>query len=591
MGDKGKKDKGAKEVQKKPCPTPYEERATVRLGAHFPRPSLCEFLLLPFGLALIYTHAWILDDAFVYFRYADNALLGNGLVYNKGEFVEGFTSPIWMLLVLAARTAKLGYPTIALMFGTVFYTVCWGLMVLVNRSLSPRETPILNVPLMLTATGLATTTWFTSGMETSLMMVCAPLVALFVLKPSNRLLQAGVGLLFLVRPEYALVMVVAALWAWRREGRFPLFLVCAWSAIIAPWMLFRIYYYADLFPNTFYLKDGTDILRGLTYVYDGAHAYHLVSIGAVLTGLLLFCGRKSSKASLYAQERCVMFVMALAAAAYVIKVGGDTWHFRLILFPYVLCLCALSGALEMGLALFEARQRRWACVIAAVFLLQLSLDSYPNQLNRNPFCIKWEWLNSPEIRVLGEKRDTGHYGLFYPFPHRMANGIECPPFGSGRNALYDCRSFAASGKEKWPPSATGAAPYEDVIEEPTCYKAWTKMGSYITQNFGLTNPILARTDVPSDLPGHKFGLWAPSEDISALIRKSGGTWNSGMFEHAVTEGNAPRWISKNIEAIVLLEKKALNHHNFGENLHLALRSVPTIHIEAAPKTSAKPAQQ
>lgn len=39
--------------------------------------------MLPLGLVLVLRHAWVMDDADVYARYADNA----------GELVEGFTSP------------------------------------------------------------------------------------------------------------------------------------------------------------------------------------------------------------------------------------------------------------------------------------------------------------------------------------------------------------------------------------------------------------------------------------------------------------------------------------------------------------------
>lgn len=43
-----------------------------------------------------------LDDAFIPFRYARNLAEGYGLVYNPGEFVEGFTNLLWTLLVAAA---------------------------------------------------------------------------------------------------------------------------------------------------------------------------------------------------------------------------------------------------------------------------------------------------------------------------------------------------------------------------------------------------------------------------------------------------------------------------------------------------------
>ena len=41
--------------------------------------------------------AWLCDDSFISLRYAQNLADGLGLVYNAGERVEGYSSPIWML--------------------------------------------------------------------------------------------------------------------------------------------------------------------------------------------------------------------------------------------------------------------------------------------------------------------------------------------------------------------------------------------------------------------------------------------------------------------------------------------------------------
>ncbi|MBN97985.1 MAG: hypothetical protein CME16_01875, partial [Gemmatimonadetes bacterium] len=42
---------------------------------------------------------FIADDAFITLRYAQNLASGDGLVFNLGERVEGFTSPLWTLLL------------------------------------------------------------------------------------------------------------------------------------------------------------------------------------------------------------------------------------------------------------------------------------------------------------------------------------------------------------------------------------------------------------------------------------------------------------------------------------------------------------
>ena len=60
------------------------------------------FLLVaaPWGglLAWLSHVAWFLcDDAFISFRYARNLLEGHGLVFNPGEYVEGYSNFLWTL--------------------------------------------------------------------------------------------------------------------------------------------------------------------------------------------------------------------------------------------------------------------------------------------------------------------------------------------------------------------------------------------------------------------------------------------------------------------------------------------------------------
>ena len=60
--------------------------------------SLVVFLLfaLPF-------RNWTPDDAFISFEYARNLAEGNGLVFNDGERVEGFSNLLWTLLLAAVH--------------------------------------------------------------------------------------------------------------------------------------------------------------------------------------------------------------------------------------------------------------------------------------------------------------------------------------------------------------------------------------------------------------------------------------------------------------------------------------------------------
>ena len=66
------------------------------------------FLLsvLTLTLLLAVHNRFIQDDAFISFRYAKNLIEGNGLVFNVGERVEGYTNFLWTILLSLSFLAK-----------------------------------------------------------------------------------------------------------------------------------------------------------------------------------------------------------------------------------------------------------------------------------------------------------------------------------------------------------------------------------------------------------------------------------------------------------------------------------------------------
>src|SRR5207247_899918 len=44
---------------------------------------------------------WLVDDAFISFRYAQHLVDGYGLVFNPGERVEGYTNFLWTMIMAA----------------------------------------------------------------------------------------------------------------------------------------------------------------------------------------------------------------------------------------------------------------------------------------------------------------------------------------------------------------------------------------------------------------------------------------------------------------------------------------------------------
>ena len=51
-----------------------------------------------FAVGVVLTFCYSSDDPFITLRYAANLVHGLGPVYNPGQHVEGFTSPLHLLL-------------------------------------------------------------------------------------------------------------------------------------------------------------------------------------------------------------------------------------------------------------------------------------------------------------------------------------------------------------------------------------------------------------------------------------------------------------------------------------------------------------
>ena len=178
--------------------------------------------------------AWIVrfvqDDAFITYRYARNLARGNGLVFNEGERVEGYTNFLWT--VMHWLPERLGWSSpvfsqlvgIALMVATVAVTLRFA------RRLFHSESFAFLVALTLLA-NMTFLTYATGGLETMQQTLLVVSVAALLLPVTAdgrghevaRRVGAGVcgGLAVLTRMDSAVlvtVWVLAYLVAqWRQE--------------------------------------------------------------------------------------------------------------------------------------------------------------------------------------------------------------------------------------------------------------------------------------------------------------------------------------------------------------------------------------
>ena len=523
----------------------------------FPKPSPVEWVCLIGGGFLSLHYAWLMDDAYVYFRYIDNCLfLHRGLVYNAGEYVEGFSSPFWAVLLLALRATTLNYWIIIRALCLASFVTFWFLLLLLNRRLSPKESPALNIPLILLSFHYGVLSYFSSGLESPLVQVMAVVYALFFLSPGNRSLQVLLAISPMLRHELALPLLIGLLWLWYRSRRFPLSLFLLSGLCSGAWVLFRIYYYADILPNTFYLKNDVMIRQGLIYLLDGLSPYHAFCIGiAMLSIFLVVRYRLKPGADLHASERRMMLFTAFALTVYVVKVGGDPRHFRFLSFPYCLLVCAYSGIVPHALcALSLTQYRKWAYALSLA-LAAVTFSYYPVQLSAHPYPFQ----DVVEHRIVNEINDA-----WWHRNHRLR--FMTPPYWAW-GPDFNLAKYKARNAEPTPP-------YKDTKASPLCYDMHKDFDTRYVHSLGLTDPILARVDVEYKRPAHKWGLTFLANDMVKIYREAGNTPGPGVFRRAVDEGRAPEWIVKNIDTIEMIERRMFNRHHFFENLRLALTPIP-----------------
>lgn len=324
-----------------------------------------------FAVAYAWSLRWLGDDAFISFRYADNWVRGNGLVFNVGERVEGYTNFLWTALMalgirFGADPAVLSVLlTLASLAGTIALA---GQLV---RRLLPEGAPL---PGVLAGSALAVNYTFasfgTSGLET----VPAAFLALLALERAvaGRTASAGVlGILAaLAHPDH--LLLYAGLGAALALGPAPrvrrmLLYAAPFALVFVPYYLARFRYYGDFFPNTYYAKSAglSNFSQGLVYLGVSALAAGLLLLLPLATWAV-FLGR----ATLFG--RYVSIALPLYFA-YVAKIGGDFMLGRLL----CVALPSLFVAAELGFRELLAQRSR-ALMLGAG--LAFTLPALPNGL-------------------------------------------------------------------------------------------------------------------------------------------------------------------------------------------------------------------
>jgi arabinofuranosyltransferase len=214
------------------------------------------------------------DDAFISFRFAENLAAGNGLVYNVGERVEGYTNFLWTLLIAAAVKAGVAAPAAGRWFGVASSLVAIIFTALLARRYAGEYLGVVAAAMLAVNGDFLLEA--AQGLETSLFVFLVTAAAWRAgeeyAAPDKKPWSAPLIILtFLTRPDGALVFAAALpfyLATARANPRRLAFWAGATAAAALAYEVWRLAYYGDFLPNTFYAKVGaqqTEFIYGLKY--------------------------------------------------------------------------------------------------------------------------------------------------------------------------------------------------------------------------------------------------------------------------------------------------------------------------------------
>jgi hypothetical protein len=428
----------------------------------------------------------IWEDFFITYRCSLNWAHGNGLVYEAGQRVHAFTSPLGVLVPgLLAKLAGTDDPIKVMALFRIVAVFALGVAWWIAAP-RLRSGVALAVAALFWGFDAKTAAFSTNGMETALLVLAV--VSAWRALLDHRPALAGVALAAALwtRPDGFIYVGALAAAAWLIRGdtswKFKDWLVMAAvaAALYTPWFAWAWNYYGSPVPNTIIAKGGTlakgEVIR-LVALYPWNYFFgHSAAHDAFLPpyfylgnwpGWLQWYGRAMAVAvaAVAAWPRCprparVAGLAFCLGGIYLTITTRAPWYF-----PgwTVLGYLALAGGVETAFAEWRSRPRLRAIVVSgAAVLIAFQLGVYAAvtlQLRAQQRIIEWG-VRAPIGRSLAlsarSSRETvfleplGYIGFYSNLSMRDTPGLCAPDVVAlRRQGLTSMASLVAALKTDW----------------------------------------------------------------------------------------------------------------------------------------------
>jgi len=303
---------------------------------------------------------FIIDDAFITFRYAKNLYFHQQMVFNVNEIpVEGYSNFLWVLLMTVSFPLNMDPIVFSKLAGMIFchlsVFILYKLAFLVNKS--ERFSNIVIVFYVLTPN---IALWSVGGLETSLfsflLLISVYFFIIDVSKRKNNPIKISplfFVLLSLARHEGLIVFGLTCVFFTyllfknkeisKIQKLYQLFYFAGFFAIFyAPYFFWRVFYYNNILPHTFSAKQGIFSLD----LFLGRFIFYIPLILILAPVFLLIGGNflKNSKFPFKNEKKLylVLLILILSILLFLITSWMPGFRFTIPIIPLIYLLLPKS---------------------------------------------------------------------------------------------------------------------------------------------------------------------------------------------------------------------------------------------------------
>jgi len=326
-----------------------------------------------------YVLKWHCDDIFITLRYADNFLADKGLVYNEGEYVEGYTHPLWLALLIICGRLGFNLAASSLYLGLASYVGVVLIFSLISRRLNRGFALFVPITAVILAIHRDVLIWATGGLETMfftfLLSLAFWLYFFTDLADRRKLISVGLVLTLavLTRPDGVLLFALSnvCLLISRRNIPSLIWFNLPAVCILAPYLLWKYYYYGQLLPNPYYVKSGGSwyFSRGFFYLWLYLKPYFSSWLFFLVLPAIVVSRRGGSRLTFVFLGVMVYIVL------FVARVGGDFMYGRFVvpMIPFAML------AFEMAILQLWPRRRLLPVIAVAVVACSILFIEIPRR--------------------------------------------------------------------------------------------------------------------------------------------------------------------------------------------------------------------